>query len=96
MRTGEMLRVTVTVQDREDGGVHVHSPDVPGLHLSGADRRQVWAMVAPAIKHLLEANRGVRARAVFLPEEVLDAPEGPREVRLNVQRETELMVELAA
>lgn len=96
MRTGEMMRLTVTIEDREDGGLHVRSRDVPGLHLSGADKARVWSMVAPAVKALLEANRGVRAKAVFLPEEVLDAPGGPREIKLHVQREADLLVELAA
>jgi predicted RNase H-like HicB family nuclease len=41
---------------REDGGFHVYSPDVPGLHLHGSDLAAIRAEIEPIIKDLLYYN----------------------------------------
>ena len=41
---------------REDGGLRISSPDIPGLILSGADVRAVFRDVAPAIDALERHN----------------------------------------
>ncbi len=51
--------ICIVTEDRDDGGLRIHSPDVPGLHLSGANRDAVMRDVIPAIKHLFKANNGV-------------------------------------
>jgi hypothetical protein len=63
----EWLPITVTVTDREDGGLRVRSPDVPGLILSGSveDRQRIWDMVGPAVKRLLQVNRGLQVLDVY-------------------------------
>ena len=57
------LIVRVIFQDRGDGGLRVFSPDVRGLHLSGADREAVLRDVVPAIKILFEKNHDLRVEA---------------------------------
>ncbi len=52
--------VTVTLEDRTDGGLRVFSEDLPGLLLSGPDKEDVCDRIAPAIQALLE-HKGVRA-----------------------------------
>lgn len=46
--------LTVTLHDREDGGVRVSSVDLPGLILSGEDRKTVIESISGAITALLE------------------------------------------
>ncbi|MGV8839800.1 MAG: hypothetical protein ACWA6X_05795 [Bauldia sp.] len=65
--------VTVSLDDREDGGLNVYSDSLPGLILSGPDREQVASMIAPAIKTLFESH-GIRV--------VLVEPERPVEAVL--------------
>ena len=46
--------------DRQPGGrVHVHSPEVPGLHLAGPDLATVRPDIDPVIKDLLLQNRRI-------------------------------------
>ena len=52
MYHNETAIIRVVCEERGDGGVRVSSPDVPGLHLSGADREAVFADVGPAIQIL--------------------------------------------
>ena len=58
--------VRILVEDRGDGGVRIHSPDVPGLHLSGPDREAVARDLCPAIEILFRENRGVEVTAIPL------------------------------
>lgn len=48
--------ITLFLEAREDGGLHVSSPDLPGLILSGPDQAAVMAKVMPAIDALEEAR----------------------------------------
>ncbi|HXQ53391.1 MAG TPA: hypothetical protein VN802_20025 [Stellaceae bacterium] len=44
---------------RKDGRFHVHSPDVPGLHLAGDDIDAIRADVEPVLKDVLLHNAKV-------------------------------------
>lgn len=57
------LIVSVTFEDRGDGGLRVHSDDVPGLYLSSADRDAVLRDVVPAVELLFEKNHGIKVEA---------------------------------
>ncbi len=52
--TPQLTIVTVTLTDREDGGLRVYSDDLPGLILSGSDRHEVVRKIVPAIQALFE------------------------------------------
>ena len=87
-------RLTLSLTTREDGGLHISSPDVLGMHLSGADPIQVWTKVAPAITALLLENYGQRVSHIYLPaEEVALSGPSPREIAAHA-RCTTVMVEL--
>ena len=90
----DVQKLVVTLTDREDGGVHIHSLDVPGLHLSGADRAATWSKVPEAVKALMAANKGRRVLQVYLPafEAAIGGP-SPRDVAVHV-RSTAVYVEL--
>ncbi|GGG29282.1 hypothetical protein GCM10008026_07280 [Chelatococcus composti] len=47
--TDSALRVTVTIERREDGGLYVYSDDLPGFVLSHADPDRVLADIEPAL-----------------------------------------------
>ena len=57
--TSSLAIIQLHTQDREDGGLRVESPDVPGLYLSHRDRDAVLRDLVPAIKHLLKSHYGV-------------------------------------
>lgn len=80
--------VTVTLEDREDGGLRVYSDDLPGLILSGPDRDSVSEKIAPAIQALFEYKgfRGVIVRAAQPLNAVLKKA-SPRDVALHVHQQ---------
>lgn len=57
------VKITVTFQAREDGGLRAWSPDVPGLVLSGADPAKVMEDLVPAIEAILEQRLDCEVRA---------------------------------
>jgi predicted RNase H-like HicB family nuclease len=67
----QITTVTVTLIDREDGGLRVRSVDLPGLILSGKDKAAVCASIAPAIEALLK-HKGLNPRSIK-PSKALDA-----------------------
>jgi hypothetical protein len=72
------LKVAVTCQLREDGGLRIWSDDVPGLLLSGPDPDAVLADVIPALAALFKHNRGMDVQ--FGPlgtADMVDAPALP-------------------
>jgi hypothetical protein len=87
--------VTVTVEDRGDGGLRVYSDDLPGLILSGADRTAVASKIAPAIQALFEHKgfRSVTVRAAQ-PLRVVLQQTSPRDMDMHVQDE-QFVVELS-
>lgn len=49
----------VKIESRPDGGIRVSSPDMPGLILSGPNRKSILAAVAPAIEALLKEGNNL-------------------------------------
>lgn len=49
--------ITLTLREREDGGLQVISEDVPGLYLSGKDPEAVMSDVGPALYVILTHNK---------------------------------------
>ena len=92
----EMMVITVTLEDRPDGGLRVTSDILPGLILSGKNKHAICEAIAPAIRYLLEAQ-GLRIAAVHPSKtfaEVMRQP-SPRNVDMHVQHE-QFVVELEA
>lgn len=78
--------LTVTLHDREDGGLRVSSADLPGLILSAEDRHAVLNSIAPAIVALLE-HRGFEGVTVKPAKSLSDMLNGknPQDVDMHVQ-----------
>ncbi len=79
--------VTVTLEDREDGGLFVYSDDLPGLILSGRDKHAICECIAPAIEAIL-SHKGfqeISVRSTLSLSEALKL-ESPRKVDMHVQR----------
>lgn len=62
-----MISGIIKIEEREDGGVRVSSPDWPGLLLSGSDHEKVMACILPAIR-AIEAHKKDRTRGVTFEE----------------------------
>ncbi len=58
----QFIKVTVTFERREDGGLRAYSEDAPGLHLSGPDPELVFRDVIPALETLFEHNESLFVR----------------------------------
>jgi len=86
MNQSEFLTLTVSLEDREDGGVRVSSTELPGLVLSGADKQSVVEAIAPAIKALLE-HGGLTIFEVHHSKPVAEILDGknPQDVDMHVQ-----------
>jgi hypothetical protein len=78
--------VCVTLEDREDGGLRVSSTKLPGLILSGPDKAAVVAKIAPAIKAIFKAAKGldVTVHPEKPIDEILDG-KNPQTVDMDVQ-----------
>jgi hypothetical protein len=46
--------INVTIQDRDDGGVSVHSEELAGLILAGKNRIAILKAIEPAARAILE------------------------------------------
>lgn len=86
----EFLIVTLKVEDRPDGGISVTSADVPGLLLSGADRKLIWSVVGLSVERLLRVNKSLDVVRALLPQEP-----PPGESPNHVAVEVEIAVQLA-
>lgn len=85
--------VTVTLTDREDGGLRVHSDDLPGLILSGSDRAKVADAIIPAIQAIFKhKGMDVTVRPTKPIAEVLQS-KSPRDMDMHVQQE-QFVIEL--
>lgn len=78
--------VTVTLEDRPDGGLRVFSCDLPGLILSGPDKNVVVKQTITAIKALFErmGHKAIHVHPAHSPAEALKRP-SPRDVSMTVQ-----------
>lgn len=88
--------VTVTLEDRTDGGLRVHSEDLPGLILSGSNKRAVCERIAPAIRALLE-HKGISVASVEPSQPINDVirQPSPRDLAMRVQHHEVFVVVLA-
>lgn len=86
--------VTVTLQDREGGGLEVFSDDLPGLILSGSNRDKVASAIIPAIEALFKQKgfAKVIVRPAMPVAQVLQSA-SPRDVDIHVHYE-QFVVEL--
>jgi hypothetical protein len=60
---------------RTDGRYHIHSPSIPGLHLTGPDLDAIKVDIDPLVRELLLKNSGVVVDTIkWVPplEEILD------------------------
>jgi hypothetical protein len=82
----ERTIVTVTLEDREDGGLLVYSDELPGLILSGSNQHAVCECIAPAIQALFE-HKGYSV-SVYSETPIKDVLKlaSPRNVDMHVQR----------
>jgi hypothetical protein len=53
------FEIRLVYDRREDGRFHIHSPSVPGLHLSGSDLNRLTVDIEPLVRELLLRNSGV-------------------------------------
>jgi hypothetical protein len=93
MAMARLTVVTVTLTDREDGGLQVHSDDLPGLILSGSDKSKVAAAIIPAIRAIFK-HKGMDVGVLPTKPiaEVLRS-KSPRDMDLHVQHE-QFVIEL--
>src|SRR5271165_4072142 len=59
MQEAPAIRVTVTIERREDGGLYVYSDDLPGFVLSHLDAHAILADIEPALSVFLSHRFGV-------------------------------------
>jgi hypothetical protein len=80
--------LTVTLEDREDGGLRVYSDDLPGLILSGPNKPAVFESIPQAIQVLFSHRgfEGVTVRHATPLAEVLKR-ESPRDMDVHVQHQ---------
>jgi len=100
MVTLELTIVTVTLEDRDDGGLRIFSDDLPGLIMSVKNRDGIEAKIVKAIEILFDYKgyKGVRVRSTIPIQSVMQQ-EGPHDVDMHVQherRQEQFVVELPA
>jgi hypothetical protein len=85
--------VSVAIEDRGDGGLKVSSETLPGLILSGRDKKAVWEAIAPAIVAIFQ--RKGKAVTVYPSRPFTDVMRqpSPRAVDMQVHQE-QFVVEL--
>jgi hypothetical protein len=85
--------VTVTLEDRTDGGLRVFSEDLPGLILSGPSKQVICERIAPAIQALFE-HKGIQVSSVSPSQPIPDVMRqpSPRDLDMHVQHETFVVV----
>ena len=70
MAAGLPVKVVVTFERREDGGLRVYSDDVPGFVLSHSDPMTVLGDVKPALERILSYMHGVPIEVRQLAETI--------------------------
>jgi hypothetical protein len=80
--------VTVVLEDTEDGGLRVHSENLPGLILSGDNRAKVASKIVPAIRALFE-HHGIKDVRVIPARPISEVLEGksPRNMHVHIHHE---------
>jgi hypothetical protein len=86
--------VKVKLVDREDGGLRVSSPTLPGLILSGRNKEEVCGCIIPAITRLFEkAGQKVNAIHEQTPISAVLKKPSPRNIDMHVDHELLFVVE---
>ena len=87
MHENEFATITVSLLDREDGGVRVQSDDLPGLILSGPNKEEVIHSIIPAMSALLD-HLGFRDFHIYPSRTVSDImeSENPQNLDMHVQK----------
>lgn len=89
----QLAVVSVAIEDRGDGGLRVSSEVLPGLILSGQDKKAVWEAIAPAIKAIFERKgKSVTVYPSRPFTDVMRLP-SPRTVDMQVHQE-QFVIEL--
>lgn len=85
--TDTLAVVTVTLEDRPDGGLRVSSENLPGLILSTRERERAADLIVPAIQAIFR-HRGkeVTVHPAREPRDLLRQA-SPRDVDVHVKRE---------
>lgn len=53
------FEIRLVYDQRVDGRFHIHSPNVPGLHVSGHDLAELTVDIEPLVRELLLRNSGI-------------------------------------
>lgn len=79
--------ITVSLEDREDGGARVCSADLPGLILSSPDRRKVIEAIVPTMTTLLGklGFQDIEVHPSKTVQEILDGG-NPQDVDVHIQQ----------
>jgi hypothetical protein len=79
--------VTVTLEDKAEGGLFVYSDDLPGLILSGPDAQHICDCIIPAIEAIFR-HKGFADVHVHSEKPLRDVLKlaSPRSVDMHVQR----------
>ena len=56
MSSPNTVAIELRFNRRDDGRYHIHSPDLPGLHLAGMDIEALRGDFQSAIRDLIDAN----------------------------------------
>lgn len=67
MTTVDRFHATLKI-DSDQRNTYVHSPQIPGLHLVGADLESMRARIENTARQLLRDNHGVDARSFIWTE----------------------------
>ena len=78
----EELEVVIQLTDREDGGVRVRCPELPGILIGGPDPHRVWALVGDVVARAVNNVHGLDVQRVIGP---MNTPTIRGEILLRVQ-----------
>ena len=78
----EEREFVIQLTDREDGGVRVRCPELPGVLIGGADPHRIWALVGDVVARAASSSCGLDVRRVIGP---MNTPTTRGEIVLRVQ-----------
>jgi hypothetical protein len=84
--------VTVTLEDRPDGGLRVSSDTLPGLMLAGSNKHAICEAIAPAIRAIFE-TKGYKIVNVLPNTPIKDVMREPSPRTLDVTVVQQFVVE---
>lgn len=72
----------IQLTDREDGGVRVRCPELPGILIGGSDPHSIWALVGDVVARAASNTYGLDVRRVIGP---MNTPTTRGDIVLRVQ-----------